>query len=226
MAVASNKPAAQPAARRAAAEPAAQVPEFSKEQELDAYRRMLLIRRFEEKAGQLYGMGLIGGPLILWLLYVSYLALRRSSEGGSTPILASALAIFAFLDVPFNYMANRFFRGSHPPPITLDDPRMKFALMSTMIAFLAFAGLIAWFRYELARVEQTINAAHIKKAALSSAALMVLPAMFLFQAPHRTNPRDYMYAAYILAWIIYVGYILLLTIKVGKLKKEAAELGL
>ena len=164
--------------------------------------------------------------LILWLLYVSYLALRRSSEGGSTPVLASALAIFAFLDVPFNYLANRLFRGNHPPPVTLDDPRMKFALMSTMIAFLAFAGLIAWFRYELARVEQTINAAHIKKAALSSAALMALPAMFLFQAPHRTNPRNYMYAAYILAWIIYVAYLLLLTIKVRKLKKEAAELGL
>ena len=31
-------------------------------EELKAYYRdMLLIRRFEEKAGQLYGMGLIGG---------------------------------------------------------------------------------------------------------------------------------------------------------------------
>ena len=28
---------------------------------LGYYRDMLLIRRFEEKAGQLYGMGLIGG---------------------------------------------------------------------------------------------------------------------------------------------------------------------
>jgi pyruvate dehydrogenase E1 component alpha subunit len=35
--------------------------EFSKEEELSAYREMLLIRRFEEKAGQLYGMGFIGG---------------------------------------------------------------------------------------------------------------------------------------------------------------------
>jgi pyruvate dehydrogenase E1 component alpha subunit len=67
MAVASNKPAAQPAARRAAAEPATAVPEFNKEQELDAYRRMLLIRRFEEKAGQLYGMGLIGGFCHLYI---------------------------------------------------------------------------------------------------------------------------------------------------------------
>jgi len=29
---------------------------FSKEEELTAYRNMLLIRRFEEKAGQMYGM--------------------------------------------------------------------------------------------------------------------------------------------------------------------------
>src|SRR3954451_16164198 len=36
-------------------------PEFTREQELRALRDMLLIRRFEEKAGQLYGMGAIGG---------------------------------------------------------------------------------------------------------------------------------------------------------------------
>jgi len=40
---------------------------FTKEQELDAYRRMLLIRRFEEKAGQLYGMGFIGGFCHLYI---------------------------------------------------------------------------------------------------------------------------------------------------------------
>ena len=41
--------------------------EFTKEQELAAYREMLLIRRFEEKAGQLYGMGLIGGFCHLYI---------------------------------------------------------------------------------------------------------------------------------------------------------------
>lgn len=41
--------------------------EFSKEQELTAYREMLLIRRFEEKAGQLYGMGFIGGFCHLYI---------------------------------------------------------------------------------------------------------------------------------------------------------------
>jgi len=68
MAVASNKPAAQPAAaRRASTEDPAGVPEFDQKQELAAYRHMLLIRRFEEKAGQLYGMGLIGGFCHLYI---------------------------------------------------------------------------------------------------------------------------------------------------------------
>ncbi|GAA3853118.1 pyruvate dehydrogenase (acetyl-transferring) E1 component subunit alpha [[Pseudomonas] carboxydohydrogena] len=41
--------------------------EFTKEQELVALRDMLLIRRFEEKAGQLYGMGAIGGFCHLYI---------------------------------------------------------------------------------------------------------------------------------------------------------------
>ena len=56
--------------RRPAAEepphPAA-IAEFSKEQEFQALRQMLLIRRFEEKAGQMYGMGLIGGFCHLYI---------------------------------------------------------------------------------------------------------------------------------------------------------------
>ncbi len=42
-------------------------PEFTREQELKAFRDMLLIRRFEEKAGQLYGMGAIGGFCHLYI---------------------------------------------------------------------------------------------------------------------------------------------------------------
>jgi pyruvate dehydrogenase E1 component alpha subunit len=45
----------------------AKVLEFSKDQELRAYREMLRIRRFEEKAGQMYGMGLIGGFCHLYI---------------------------------------------------------------------------------------------------------------------------------------------------------------
>ncbi|MFG1223114.1 pyruvate dehydrogenase (acetyl-transferring) E1 component subunit alpha [Xanthobacter autotrophicus DSM 597] len=46
--------------------PSGPVP-FTKEQDLEAYREMLLIRRFEEKAGQMYGMGLIGGFCHLYI---------------------------------------------------------------------------------------------------------------------------------------------------------------
>ncbi|MBW8271426.1 pyruvate dehydrogenase (acetyl-transferring) E1 component subunit alpha [Caldovatus sp. SYSU G05006] len=42
-------------------------PAITREELLRAYRDMLLIRRFEEKAGQLYGMGLIGGFCHLYI---------------------------------------------------------------------------------------------------------------------------------------------------------------
>ncbi|MEM7425059.1 MAG: pyruvate dehydrogenase (acetyl-transferring) E1 component subunit alpha [Pseudomonadota bacterium] len=54
------------AARKAKA-PKKSANEFSAEQELQAYKDMLLIRRFEEKAGQMYGMGLIGGFCHLYI---------------------------------------------------------------------------------------------------------------------------------------------------------------
>ena len=41
--------------------------EASKDQLLEFYREMLLIRRFEERAGQLYGLGLIGGFCHLYI---------------------------------------------------------------------------------------------------------------------------------------------------------------
>ncbi len=65
MAVASN-PTSKPAVPEAPV-PATKPAEFTLEEELSAYRDMLLIRRFEEKAGQMYGMGLIGGFCHLYI---------------------------------------------------------------------------------------------------------------------------------------------------------------
>ncbi len=50
-----------------AARKSAEKSNVSKEELLGFYREMLLIRRFEEKAGQLYGMGLIGGFCHLYI---------------------------------------------------------------------------------------------------------------------------------------------------------------
>jgi pyruvate dehydrogenase E1 component alpha subunit len=65
-------------AKKSAVPTAAQAPDIprpeqpqrykaSKEQMLQLYREMLLIRRFEERAGQLYGLGLIGGFCHLYI---------------------------------------------------------------------------------------------------------------------------------------------------------------
>ena len=43
------------------------IPPLTRDEELHAYREMLAIRRFEEKAGQLYGMGFIGGFCHLYI---------------------------------------------------------------------------------------------------------------------------------------------------------------
>ncbi|MBW8319032.1 MAG: pyruvate dehydrogenase (acetyl-transferring) E1 component subunit alpha [Arenimonas sp.] len=59
--------------RKASAKPAKKdfsegaIADFDREAELKSYREMLLIRRFEEKAGQLYGMGFIGGFCHLYI---------------------------------------------------------------------------------------------------------------------------------------------------------------
>ncbi len=66
------------AAKKPAAAPAPQIPnrerpaepvryKAGKDELLEFYRQMLLIRRFEERAGQLYGLGLIGGFCHLYI---------------------------------------------------------------------------------------------------------------------------------------------------------------
>jgi pyruvate dehydrogenase E1 component alpha subunit len=50
-----------------AAKKSSKKPNISADELLKYYREMLLIRRFEEKAGQLYGMGLIGGFCHLYI---------------------------------------------------------------------------------------------------------------------------------------------------------------
>jgi pyruvate dehydrogenase E1 component alpha subunit len=63
--VEAEKPVRSSQDQAGAGEPA--VAALSREAEIRAYREMLLIRRFEEKAGQLYGMGLIGGFCHLYI---------------------------------------------------------------------------------------------------------------------------------------------------------------
>jgi len=91
--------------------------------------------------------------LVLWLIYVSYLLLRRFSNSAQTHTLAAALAVFGALDVPLVYFSIWFFRTQHPQPVIGGggsiDPRMLYVLLINWVAFGCFAALVCWSRYNL-----------------------------------------------------------------------------
>jgi heme exporter protein C len=101
--------------------------------------------------------------LVLWLIYVSYLVLRRFSSSGQTPVLAAALAVFGALDVPLVYFSIWIFRTQHPQPVIGGggsiDPRMLDVLLINWLAFLCFAALVGWARFRLEILEREIEAA-------------------------------------------------------------------
>lgn len=91
--------------------------------------------------------------LVLWLIYVSYLLLRRFSTSGQTPVIAAVLAIFGTLDIPLVYFSIWFFRTQHPQPVIGGggsiDPRMLHAFFVNLVAFTCFGALVCWARYRL-----------------------------------------------------------------------------
>src|ERR1700684_704761 len=80
--------------------------------------------------------------LVLWLIYVSYLLLRRFAAGPQVQTLAAVLGIFGAVDVPIVYMSNRWWRTQHPAPVfggdanSGMDPAMVPAFLWNMVAWL------------------------------------------------------------------------------------------
>jgi heme exporter protein C len=103
--------------------------------------------------------------LVLWLIYVSYLLLRRFSAGPQMQTLAAVMGIFGALDVPIVYMSNRWWRTQHPAPVfggaegSGMDPSMVGALMWNMLAWFCWCLLILAVRYHVERKQQKIAAA-------------------------------------------------------------------
>jgi len=99
--------------------------------------------------------------LVLWLIYVSYLVLRRFSSSGQTPLLAAVLAVFGALDVPLVYFSIWFFRTQHPQPVIGGggsiDPRMMHVLLINWLAFSCFAALVCWSRYRLEVLRREVD---------------------------------------------------------------------
>jgi len=99
--------------------------------------------------------------LVLWLIYVSYLVLRRFSSSGQTPLLAAVLAVFGALDVPLVYFSIWFFRTQHTQPVIGGggsiDPRMLHVLLINWLAFSCFAALVCWSRYRLEVLRRDVD---------------------------------------------------------------------
>ena len=103
--------------------------------------------------------------LLLWLLYVSYMLLRRFSasgglQGGQTHTLAAVLSIFAGVDVPIVYMSIRWWRTQHPSPVFFGgpdsgiDPAMNRAFLWNLAGWFCWGVFITGFRYALERRRQ------------------------------------------------------------------------
>jgi heme exporter protein C len=108
--------------------------------------------------------------LVMWLIYISYLVLRRFSSGGQTAVLAAALAIFGGLDIPLVYFSIWFFRTQHPQPVIGDggsiDPSMLHVWLINWGAFLCFGALVFWLRYRQAVELQEIEEAEALESLL------------------------------------------------------------
>jgi heme exporter protein C len=98
--------------------------------------------------------------LLLWLLYVSYLMLRKLSSTGQTHTLAAVLSVFAAIDVPIVYMSIKWWRTQHPAPVFGGGPdsgldaSMKPAFGWNVLAWAMWGIFILVLRYALERRRQ------------------------------------------------------------------------
>ncbi|HMG02037.1 MAG TPA: cytochrome c biogenesis protein CcsA [Edaphobacter sp.] len=97
--------------------------------------------------------------LILWLLYISYILLRRLSPSGQTPTLAAILSIFAAIDVPIDFMSIEWWRTQHPAPVFGPNgggiaPQFVPAVLWNLAGWAMWGIFLLGFRFALERRRQ------------------------------------------------------------------------
>lgn len=97
--------------------------------------------------------------LILWLLYISYIMLRRFSPTGQTPTLAAVLSVFAAIDVPIVFMSIEWWRTQHPQPVFGPqgggiDPAMVPAVLWNLAGWTMWGIFLIGLRFSLERRRQ------------------------------------------------------------------------
>jgi heme exporter protein C len=108
--------------------------------------------------------------LVLWLIYVSYLLLRRFAAGPQMQTLSAVLGIFGALDVPIVYMANRWWRTQHPAPVfggaegSGMDKSMLGPFLWNLLAWFCWGFFIVILRFNVERKHQQSLAEEAEEA--------------------------------------------------------------
>jgi heme exporter protein C len=108
--------------------------------------------------------------LILWLIYVSYLLVRRFAAGSEMRSLAAVLAVFGAIDMPINYLANRIWRTQHPSPVIGGGPEsgmappIAAALGWNVLAWAVWGLAVLAIRLYIERRQQAIDGAEAEAA--------------------------------------------------------------
>jgi heme exporter protein C len=89
--------------------------------------------------------------LVLWLLYLSYLLLRRAiDDPGQRARSAAVLSILAFIDSPIVFFSIKWWRTQHPQPVVWGGgsmaPEMKHVLYWNWLALLCVAAVFLLIR--------------------------------------------------------------------------------
>ena len=104
----------------------------------------------------------VTSALVLWLIFVSYLLLRRFGGPGSEK-LAAAVGLFGMFNVPFVYWSVNLWRTLHPKTSVVPSlpPAMGLPLWFSTAAFLGLCLLLLTMRIRLERRRAELDSLHL-----------------------------------------------------------------
>ena len=100
--------------------------------------------------------------LVLWLIYISYLMLRRAIEEAERRArFAAVVGIVGFVDVPLVFMSIRWWRTIHPVVFKVDsidvDGQMMVALALGLVAFTLLYAYLLRLRVGLEQLQMRVE---------------------------------------------------------------------
>lgn len=109
---------------------------------------------------------------VLWLVYAAYLLLRHSIEEEARRARFSAVySILAFVAVPLNFMAIRWWRAMHPLVLNSSGfgmtPTMLITLIISVVAFTLLYVTMLSLRLRVARAEEALRQLRLQQEGLT-----------------------------------------------------------